>query len=187
VNTVWWFSKTEWPKADVSRVLAEYSDRMKKLLEDPEAFYSPKKRPSGHDISKGFGKDNGGSIPSNLLQIPNSESNGQYLRGCKALDLQGHPARFPAKLPEFFIRFLSDPGDLVVDIFAGSNTAGAVAEGEGRRWLAFDLELEYLAASAFRFMQPNTPDDQLRSLHTAIVAGQSVDLRDYLLQKPLFV
>lgn len=75
----------------------------------------------------------------------------------------------------------------MVDIFAGSNTAGAVAEGEGRRWLAFDLELEYLAASAFRFMQPNTPDDQLRSLHTAIVAGQSVDLRDYLLQKPLFV
>lgn len=187
VNTVWWFSKTEWPKADVSRVLAEYSDRMKKLLENPDAFYSPKKRPSGHDISKGFGKDNGGSIPSNLLQIPNSESNSQYLRGCKALDLQGHPARFPSKLPEFFIRFLTDPGDLVVDIFAGSNTAGAVAEVEGRRWLAFDLELEYLAASAFRFMQANTPDEQLRSLHSTIMAGQSVDLRDFVVQKPLFV
>jgi site-specific DNA-methyltransferase (cytosine-N4-specific) len=171
----------------VSKVLAEYSDRMKKLLEDPEAFYSPKKRPSGHDISSRFGKDNGGSIPSNLLQIPNSESNGQYLRGCKALDLQGHPARFPAKLPEFFIRFLSDPGDLVLDIFAGSNTSGAVAEVEGRRWLAFDLELDYLAASAFRFMQPNTPDEQLRALHTAIMGGQAVELRDYLMQKPLFV
>lgn len=186
VNTVWWLSKTEWPKADVSKVLTAYSDRMKKLLEDPEGFYSPKKRPSGHDISSGFGKDNGGSIPSNLLQIPNSESNGQYLRGCKALDLQGHPARFPARLPEFFIRFLTDPGDLVVDIFAGSNTAGAVAEVEGRRWLAFDLELEYLATSAFRFMQPNTPDEQLRSLHAAIISEQTVELRDYLMQKPLF-
>lgn len=186
VNTVWWFSKTEWPKADVTRVLAEYSDRMKKLLEDPDGFYSPKKRPSGHDISKGFGKDNGGSIPSNLLQIPNSESNGQYLRGCKTLDLQGHPARFPAKLPEFFIRLLTDPSDLVVDIFAGSNTTGAVAEAEGRRWMAFDLEIEYLAASAFRFMQPNTPDEQLRSLHAAIMARQPVDLRNYLMQKPLF-
>ncbi len=187
VNSVWWFSRTEWPKADVSKVLAEYSDRMKKLLEDPDGFYSPKKRPSGHDISKGFGKDNGGAIPSNLLQISNSESNGQYLRGCKSLELQGHPARFPAKLPEFFIRFLTDPGDLVVDIFAGSNTTGAVAEAEGRRWLAFDLELEYLAASAFRFMQPNTPDHQLRSLHTAIVSGQAVEIRDYLVDKPLFV
>lgn len=186
VNTIWWLSKTEWPKADVSRVLAEYSERMKKLLEDPEGFYSPKKRPSGHDISMGFGKDNGGAIPSNLLQIPNSESNGQYLRGCKALDLPGHPARFPAKLPEFFIRFLTDPGDLVVDIFAGSNTTGAVAEAEGRRWLAFELELEYLAASAFRFMQPNTPDEQLGHLHVAIMSGRSVEIRDYLVQKPLF-
>src|SRR6185312_3910094 len=78
INTVWWLSKTENPKANVSNVLAPYSDRMKKLLEDPEAFYKPKVRPSGHDISSGFGKDNGGAIPSNLLQIPNTESCGQY-------------------------------------------------------------------------------------------------------------
>ena len=159
---------------------------MKKLLEDPDGFYSPKKRPSGHDIGRGFSKDNGGSIPSNLLQIPNSESNGQYLRGCKALSLSGHPARFPAKLPEFFIRFLTEPGDLVVDIVAGSNTAGYVAEVEGRRWLAFDLDLDYLAASAFRFVQPNTPEDRLRELHAAILSGSSVDVREYFAQKHLF-
>jgi len=136
VNTVWWFGKTRWPKANVSKVLAEYSDRMKKLLEDPEGFYTPKKRPSGHDIGKSFGKDNGGAIPPNLLQISNSESNGSYLRGCKDVGVKGHPARFPAKLPEFFIRFLTEPGDLVLDIFAGSNTTGHVAECEGRKWLA---------------------------------------------------
>jgi len=38
VNTLWWFSRSEWPKANVSNVLAEYSPRMKKLLEDPAAF-----------------------------------------------------------------------------------------------------------------------------------------------------
>jgi site-specific DNA-methyltransferase (cytosine-N4-specific) len=70
VNTVWWFGKTRSPKANVTKVLAEYSDRMKKLLQDPEGFYTPKKRPSGHDIGKAFGKDNGGAIPPNLLQIP---------------------------------------------------------------------------------------------------------------------
>lgn len=179
VNTVWWLSKTAWPKADVTKVLAAYSDRMKKLLQDPGGFYTPKLRPSGHDIGEGFGKDNGGAIPSNLLQIPNSESNGAYLAGCKALGLKGHPARFPAKLPEFFIRFLTDPGDSVLDIFAGSNTTGVVAEAEGRRWLAFDNRLDYLAASAFRFLPSGTPVETMRMLHDRIVAGEEVDLAPY--------
>jgi len=93
---------------------------MRKLLEDPDAFYSPAKRPSGHDIGKGFGRDNGVALPSNLVQLSNSESNGQYLRGCKALGIKAHPARFPAKLPEFFIRFLTEPADGVIDFFGGS-------------------------------------------------------------------
>jgi hypothetical protein len=85
------------------------SVRMKKLLEDPAAFYTSKVRPSGHDIGKGFAKDNGGAIPPNLLQIPNTESNGQYLDGCKRVGEKQHPARFPAKLPEFFINMLTEP------------------------------------------------------------------------------
>ena len=177
VNNVWWFSKTEWPKADVSKVLAPYSDRMKKLIEDPGAFYSPKDRPSGHAIGEGFGKDNGGAIPSNLLQIPNTDSNGGYLRGCKTVGAKGHPARFPAKLPEFFIKFLTDPGDLVVDIFAGSNTTGRAAEDLGRRWLGYELSPEYLAASAFRFLSKDAPAARLQEVYAEIVAGKSVDLR----------
>ena len=180
VNTVWWFGKTRWPKANVSKVLAEYSDRMKKLLEDPEGFYTPKKRPSGHDIGKSFATDNGGAIPSNLLQIPNSESNGGYLRGCKTLGVKGHPARFPSKLPEFFIRFLTDPGDLVVDIFAGSNTTGAVAEREGRKWLSFDNRLDYLAASTFRFCGETLTEHELKRIHDTAVTGTTVDLRAHI-------
>jgi len=183
VNTVWWFSKTEWPKADVTKVLAPYSERMKKLIEDPDKFYKPKERPSGHDIGARFGKDNGGAIPSNLLQIPNSESNGQYLTGCKVVGVQSHPARFPAKLPEFFIRFLTDPGDLVVDIFAGSNTTGQVAEAEARRWIAFDDRLEYLAASAFRFLSEKNTLSQLQEVYGHIMRGERVDLREYLSQR----
>ena len=185
VNTVWWFSKTECPKADVTQVLAEYSDRMKKLLEDPDGFYSPKKRPSGHDIGRGFEKENKGAIPSNLLQIANSESNGKYSSRCKAVGTKQHPARFPAKLPEFFIRFLTDPGDLVVDIFAGSNTTGWVAEKEGRQWLAFDKEREYLASSSFRFLADNVDSDEMRALYNEINAGEMVELGEYM-QADLF-
>lgn len=178
VNTVWWFSKTAWPKANVANVLTPYSERMKKLLADPSAFYTPKKRPSGHDIASAFGKDNAGAIPSNLLQIPNSESNGQYLNGCAAAGVAGHPARFPAKLPEFFIRFLTAPGDLVVDIFAGSNTTGAVAEQEERRWLAFELDLGYLAASAFRFARANDSPDVMAETYRKVLHREPVDLRE---------
>lgn len=175
VNTVWWFSKTEWPKADVTKVLAPYSDRMKKLLKDPESFYTPKVRPSGHDIGKSFGTDNGGALPSNLLQYPNTDSNGGYLRGCKTLGIKGHPARFPPKLPEFFIKYLTEPGDTVVDIFAGSNTTGQVAESLGRRWVAYDQSREYLAASAFRFLADAT-DVELKSTFDRIMGGHSVHL-----------
>ena len=173
VNTVWWLSKTPWPKADVSKVLAPYSDRMKKLIRDPDKFYKPKLRPSGHDISRGFAKDNGGAIPPNLLLFPNSESNGRYLSGCKAVGIKGHPARFPGKLPEFFIRFLTEPGDTVLDIFAGSNTTGEVAETEGRRWLAFEERADYVAASAFRFVDGG---DDLQDIFDRITGGETVSL-----------
>lgn len=185
VDTVWWFGKTEWPKADVSKVLAPYSDRMKKLMEDPEKFYKPRVRPSGHDIGMGFAKDNGGAIPPNLLSFPNTESNGQYMGGCKVVGVDAHPARFPAKLPEFFIKFLTEPGDVVLDIFAGSNTTGQVCEGLQRRWLAFEQLPEYSAASAFRFLPPDCSETEIRDVFDRVKNGETVDIAAYGAQKAL--
>ena len=180
VNTVWWFSKTAFPKADVRKVLAPYSDRMKKLIDDPESFYTPKKRPSGHDISTGFGKDNGGAIPSNLLSIPNTDSNSSYLRLCKELGLDRHPARFPSELPAFFIKMLTDEGDIVLDIFGGSNTTGFTAEALKRKWLTFEMNQEYLASSAFRFLEGHSFEAMKRVLgelndsHANFFIGETV-------------
>ncbi len=187
VNTVWWFSKSDFPKADVKKVLVPYSARMKKLLKDPDAFYQPKKRPSGHDISKGFGNGNGGAIPPNLLQFPNTNSNSQYLRMCKELSAKKHPARFPAKLPRFFIDFLTERNDLILDIFAGSNTTGEVAEAKGRRWIACDLDRDYLAASALRFFEYPL-DEKQRKIFSELSQGTElpVDLSNIRRQQELF-
>ena len=152
VNTVWWLSKTNQPQANISKVKVEYSERMKILLKNADEFYTPKERPSGHNISDRFAKDNGGAIPSNLLEISNSESNSQYLRWCKEFNVKAHPARFPQRLPSFFINFLTEPGDLVVDIFSGSNTTGYAAEELSRNWISFEKEKQYVAASIFRFL-----------------------------------
>ena len=175
VNTLWWFSRSAEPKADVTRVLVPYSERMKRLLKDPDKYYRPKARPSGHDIAKAFGKDNGGAIPSNLLQIPNTESNSGYLRLCKMLQRDRHPARFPSALPRFFIQFLTDPEDVVLDIFSGSNTTGQVAEELGRRWISMELDREYAALSAVRFMN-GWSNDEVRASVARLDAGETIEI-----------
>jgi site-specific DNA-methyltransferase (cytosine-N4-specific) len=176
VNPIWWFSKTDNPKADVRRVLVDYSARMRELLVDPEAFYKPALRPSEHRLGKAFGRDNGGAIPSNLLRFSNTHSTSHYLRTCKLLGEGAHPARFPAALPRFFIRYLTEPGDLVLDIFAGSNTTGWVAETEGRRWISCELDPAYARLSAVRFMDGWTTED-VRKSWTALTSGERMRLR----------
>lgn len=203
VNHVWWLSKTERPDADNKRVLKEYSDAQKRLMEDG---YKNKLRPSEHNISDKFDKpkedgairpnfwnmvdspdevpdfgdilhDAGVSdeliraagevnkldelarltlpedkIPDNVLEIANTASNTHYLNACKEVGLDPHPARFPRDLPQFFIQFLTEPGDLVVDIFAGSNMTGWLAEQMDRNWLAFEYQEKYLRTSKLRFI-----------------------------------
>ena len=187
VNTVWWLSKSDFPKSDVKKVLTEYSDRMKKLIEDSSKYYTPKKRPSGHDISESVGNDNGGAIPSNLLQIPNTESNSQYLKYCKDLEIKGHPARFPSKLPEFFIKLLTDENDLVLDIFAGSNTTGWAAQQLNRKWLAFELNHQYLAASIFRFINKEARVE-IKAQYDILLSQQNakLDVEKIIAQQELF-
>ena len=148
INTVWWLSKTPWPKASNRRVLQPYSSSMQALL---AKGYKAKKRPSGHDISKKFSIDNGAAIPPNLIAIPNTESNSFYLRYCKEKGFKPHPARYPAELPEYFIRMLTEPGDFVVDPFAGSCVTGEVCERLERHWTCIELLHDYCEAALGRF------------------------------------
>jgi len=205
VNHVWWLSKGEArDKPDNRRVLKEYSDAQKRLIENG---YDAKTRPSEHKISDTFDKpaEDGAirpnfrdaiddssttqssaellealDIPENLLEvvleeglthelaetlgtaytednvleIANTRSTTPYLEACKETDTEIHPARFPRELPEFFIQFLTEEGDTVLDIFAGSNTTGQMAQQTGRKWLAFEAEAAYLDGSRYRFQTP---------------------------------
>ncbi len=151
VDPIWWLSKSAFPRANNRKVLKDYSESMLQLLMNG---YKPGLRPSGHDISAKFKQNRGGAIPPNLLTIGNTDSNSWYLRACEAAGLRPHPARFPPKLPEFFIQFLTSPGAIVLDPFGGSNVTGEVAESLQRRWLCFELVEDYLRGSRFRFERP---------------------------------
>lgn len=165
VNCIWWLSPTPWPKANNRRVLAPYSDSMRDLLRNG---YKAKLRPSGHDISEKFGRDNGGSVPPNLLAIANTESNGRYQDFCRENNLPIHPARYPEELPEYFIRMLTDPGDIVVDPFAGSCVTGAVAEALGRKWACCEMDEEYLKGAMARFKPTVRALDRRKSVTYSI-------------------
>ncbi|HKP54940.1 MAG TPA: site-specific DNA-methyltransferase [Chloroflexia bacterium] len=147
---LWWLSPTERPKADNRRVLKEYSDSMQKLL--VSGRYNAGKRPSEHHIGQAsFLNDNNGAIPSNVITLANTQASSDYLNYCRENGLQPHPARMPPELASFFIRFLTDQNDLVLDPFAGSNTTGSVAESLQRRWIAVEASNEYIAGSKGRF------------------------------------
>jgi site-specific DNA-methyltransferase (cytosine-N4-specific) len=148
VDCVWWLSKTPWPKASNRRVLVPYSKSMRALIRTGS---KAKERPSGHRISENFSRNNGAAIPSNLLTIPNTESNSAYLQFCAANGIKPHPARFPSALPEFFIRMLTDRGDMVIDPFAGSCVTGEVCEHLGRNWICCEKEESYLRGALGRF------------------------------------
>ena len=148
VDVVYWLSKTDSPKANNREVLKAYSRDMLRLI---QRGYRAKQRPSGHNITRKFQKDLGGSIPPNLLELGNNDSNSAYLKNCAAAKLAVHPARFPRGLPEFFVKLCTGKGDTVLDPFAGSNVTGEAAERLGRRWIAIELAEEYLKGSTFRF------------------------------------
>ena len=172
VNNIYWLSKTPFPKASNRRVLTPYSKSMEGLL---ESGYRAKKRPSGHEISKKFSTDNGAAIPPNLLAVANTESNSHYLRYCNENELPVHPARFPALIPEYFIRFLTDRDDLVLDPFAGSCVTGEVSERLRRRWICSEIEEKYLLGAKGRFLTSSSPK-QMR-----FTAGKA---ETYRIQRP---
>ena len=51
---------------------------------------------------------------------------------------------FPKEFADFFIKFTTTKGDLVLDPFAGSNTTGSSAEKLERKWIAMELDENYL-------------------------------------------
>ncbi len=171
VELVFWLSKTPFPKADNTRVLVEYSDSMKRLIKTKR--YNWGERPSGYKVGKNWAVDHGGAIPpnliiadearrqleqvfsqqttNNLLVESNTRSQTDFQNHCRQMGYEVHPARFPPIIPEFFIRFLTDEGDLVCDPFAGSNTTGEVAEKLKRRWVSAELDPDYFLSSSLRF------------------------------------
>ena len=146
------------------RDLTKYSKSMVDLLR--KGTYNSGQRPSGHNIgAKSFLSNNGGSIPPNVLvpaeqaeglplfevlPISNTRATDDYQGYCRKNGILAHPARMQEKLAEFFVDFLTDEEDIILDPFAGSNTTGSVAQRLRRRWVSIELDPDYVAGAEAR-------------------------------------
>lgn len=150
VNTVWWLSKTPWPKASNLRVLQPSRTSMKKMLTLPHQK-AVNQNINNQESNKFIQKEKA-AIPSNLIALTNrGNKNNTYIQYCRENKLPLHPARFPSELPEFFIRMLTDPGDMVIDPFGGSCMTGEVCQRLNRKWHCIELSKEYLKGALGRF------------------------------------
>lgn len=132
---------------DQDAVLWEPSDSVKALSREKRAFptYSD---PDGREIDKqkimAASVERGGVTPFNVIPLANtdSRSSGGSL---------GHPAATPNKLAAWWVRYITKPGELVIDPFGGSGTVALEAHKLGRSAVSVEIWDEYHEIARKRF------------------------------------
>jgi site-specific DNA-methyltransferase (cytosine-N4-specific) len=139
--------------ADNRRVLRPHSEQHLRLLARGGERRKVSYGDGAHRIRPGsFGNASEGTLPRNVLHYPHDVREQARLRkAAAAAGLPAHGAMMPRALARFFIEFLTLPGHLVADLFAGMATTAAAAEETGRRWVTTERVAEYVAGSALRF------------------------------------
>ncbi|HYP28847.1 MAG TPA: DNA methyltransferase [Blastocatellia bacterium] len=68
----------------------------------------------------------------------------------KALGRKAHPCATPERLVDRIIRLATNPGDLVLDAFAGTGTSALVSQRLGRKFIAIEQDDGYLRLAEHR-------------------------------------
>ncbi len=110
--------------------------------------------PSGQTMRKGRAlqafRDRGGVTPFNLLVYSNSDS-------VSSAGAEGHGAGTPEPLCDWWIRYLTHPGDTVLDPFCGTGTTGRAALRLRRKFIGIEQVAEYHAIAERLLAEPPMP------------------------------
>lgn len=151
---IFWFTNDPMKvRSDNRRVLEEHTARHLKLIASGGAGRDAQYGDGAYVLRPGsFGNETAGRIPKNVLMkghvCPDTM---EYRRFANGSELRTHGAMFPTSIPDFFIRLLTEPGELVIDLFGGTGKSGLAAERLGRRWIVFEMIYEYLAGGSSAF------------------------------------
>jgi len=137
-------------RSDNRRVLEEHTERHRKLMLAGGAQRAAEYGDGAYKLRpESYGRITEGKIARNVLQRGHAcRDTSAYRQHAQALGLPLHGAMQPTSIPDFFIRLLSEPGDLVADPFGGSTKTGLAAQRLGRRWIVTEWILQYLRGAA---------------------------------------
>ena len=160
----WFTNDPDRARSDNRRVLEAHTARHQRLMavggEGRLATYGDGANRIRPDS---FGRVTTGRIPRNVIERGHACGDTRaYRRHAQALGLPIHGAMQPTSIPDFFIRLLTQPDDLVVDPFGGTVKTGLAAERLGRRWLVTEWMLEYLRGAAELF--PGFPGFEMNNV-----------------------
>lgn len=151
---IFWFTNDpSRVRADNRRVLEAHTQRHLALLQSGGENRTAQYGDGAYRIRPGsFGTMTSGKIPRNVIQRGHVCADTKaYRQFAHEKGLPTHGAMYPTSIPDFFIRFLTEPDDLVVDPFGGTVKTGLAAERLGRRWLVCEWILQYLQGGAGMF------------------------------------
>ncbi|HEX7121445.1 MAG TPA: DNA methyltransferase, partial [Gemmatimonadaceae bacterium] len=142
-------------RADNRRVLEPHTEKHLRLIAAGGEQRTVSYADGAYRLHPGrFGMATDGRIPRNVLTRGHRCADTlRYRADAAALGLPVHGAVMPISIPDFLIRFLTQPDDMVVDPFGGTVKTGKAAERLGRRWCVTDTVLEYLRGGAERFRE----------------------------------
>lgn len=76
---------------------------------------------------------------------------GLYVHGvCRGVERSDHPTQKPLSLMREIVEDFTDPGDVVIDPFAGSGSTGVACLQLGRRFVGFEKNPDYYAIATRR-------------------------------------
>jgi len=110
-------------------------------IRDPNVKY-PNQKKNGRYRCHPLGKN-----PSDVWHYPKVTTGKKR----SSRERTAHPAQFPLGVVERIVRACSNPGDIVLDPFAGSCSTGIAAAGLGRIFVGFEIRRDYCEVSAHRF------------------------------------
>jgi len=146
-----WVKKKDF-KANTNAILQPYSEKSLERMNPKYTFKTNQKIVDGirqTTEAKTINPDEGGTKPCTLFNFKTA--------GAIKNKGEKHPAPYHPELPEFFIKWLTDEGDVVLDPFSGSFTTYKESVRQNRNAIGLEINKDYEIFSPY-YEEPQKDD-----------------------------